>query len=151
MTRHRPDNGTRVRNSPAASGPRVRAPRGTRSAFPAPGPGRDLEVPQGDSGIAVATYRVPPPTHLKPPREFGLVGTLVGGVAHDGEGGIVLGGHYHPIGPWDPFLGALSVFNAVKALQPEARAAVQIEATRAIASEANHVEQQLRSGGEAEG
>jgi hypothetical protein len=112
----------------------------------APGPDRDLNVPEGDSGIAVATYRIPPPTHVVPSREPGLVGTLVGGVAHDGDGGIVVGGHYHPIGPWEPFLAALSVFNAAKALQPEARAAVQIEAMRAIASEAKRVEAQLRSG-----
>jgi hypothetical protein len=116
-----------------------------------PGPGRDLNVPKGDSGIAVATYRIPQPTHVTPSREPGLVGTLVGGVAFDGEGGIIVGGHYHPVEPWGPFLGALAVFNAAKALQPEARAAVQIEAMRAIAGEAKRVEQQLRGGGEAGG
>jgi hypothetical protein len=112
-----------------------------------PGAGRSLHVPQDDNGIAVATYRVPPPTPFKPPREPGLGGTIVGGVARDGSGGIIIGGHYHPIGPWDPFLAALAVFAAAKALQPAAREAVQIEAMRAIAGEAQNIEQRLRAGG----
>ena len=53
----------------------------------APGPARSLHVPEGDSGIAIATYRVPPGTSWKLPREPGLVGTIVGGVAHDGSAG----------------------------------------------------------------
>jgi hypothetical protein len=112
-----------------------------------PGAGRELHVPRNDTGIAVATYRIPPPIPFKPPREPGLGGTIVGGVAHDGSGGIIIGGHFHPIGPWNPFLAALSVYEAAKALQPEARALVQIEAMRAIASEAQHLQEQLKSSG----
>ena len=70
----------------------------------------------------------------------------VGGVAHDGSGGIIVGGHYHPIGPWDPFLAALTVYDAAKGLQPGAREAVQIEAMRAISAEAHAVETQLLEG-----
>ncbi len=109
-----------------------------------PGPGRALRVPEGDSGIAVATYRVPPGTSWKLPREPELVATIVGGVARDGNGGAIIGGHYHPIEPWSPFLAGLSVFSAARSFRPEERAALQREAMRAIAAEAAHVEREIK-------
>jgi hypothetical protein len=61
-----------------------------------------LDVPQGDNGIAVATYRIPPHVkHTFPGTGKEIGGTLVGGVARDGGGGIIVNGHFHPIGPWD--------------------------------------------------
>lgn len=114
-----------------------------------PGAGSALHVPADDDGIAVATYRIPPP--LKGPRpgsQIGIEGTLVGGVAVDGGGGIIVGGHYHPIGPWDPFLAALAVYASAKALQPGARQRVQLEALRAIAGEAKQLQKQLQGAGE---
>jgi hypothetical protein len=110
--------------------------------------GRTLQVPKDDNGIAVATYRIPPPVHFLPPGTHEQEGgTIVGGVAHDGSGGIIINGIYHPIGPWDPFLAGLAVFAAAKALQPEARARVQTEAMRAIANEARLVQRNLQQTG----
>jgi hypothetical protein len=105
-----------------------------------------LDVPQGDNGIAVATYRIPPPVHFKPPRGGAEIGgTIVGGVAVDGSGGIIVNGHFHPIGPWDPFLAALSVYESAKGLRATDRTRIQVEAMNAIANTAKQVQKQIEA------
>lgn len=113
--------------------------------------GQTLQVPKGDNGIAIATYRIPPgQTPVKPPRGHeGVVGTIVGGVAVDGGGGVIVGGHYHPVGPWNPFLAASAVYSAAKALPHAERTRIQAEALRSIAAEAARLEKQLEGAGTA--
>jgi hypothetical protein len=111
-----------------------------------PTSGRGLHVPQGDNGIAIATFRVPPPVDLKPPPDDHREGgTIVGGVAHDGSGGIIINGHFHPIGPWDPMLAALSIYRAALGLRKDARLRVQREALRSISAEAQRLQSELKS------
>jgi hypothetical protein len=113
------------------------------AAMPA---GDVLDVPQGDNGIAVATYRIPPHVPFKPPRSGeGIVGTIVGGVARDGSGGIIVNGHFHPIGPWDPFLAALSVYESAKGLRAADRTRIQVEAMTAIANTAKQVQKEVEA------
>lgn len=111
--------------------------------------GATLQVPQHDNGIAIATYRIPPTQ--QPPRlphgSEGEVGIIVGGVAVDGGGGIIVGGHYHPIPPWSPFLAAIAVYQAATALPHTARAHIQTEALRTIANEAKAMEKQVQAVG----
>jgi hypothetical protein len=113
-----------------------------------PTAGRGLHVPKDDNGIAIATYRIPPPVHFKPPREGGIGGTIVGGVGVDGGGGIIINGIFHPIGPWNPFLAALAVLGASDGLPAQARVRVQLEALRAIGREAQQLQAELRSASE---
>lgn len=105
--------------------------------------GSSLSVPQHDTGIAIATYRVPQ-SHLPkfPPGE-GIGGTIVGGVARDGSGGIVINGIYHPIGPWNPMLAGIAVLQAAQGLQSKARLEIQRAALRAIAEQAQTQIRQL--------
>jgi hypothetical protein len=108
--------------------------------------GRSLHVPLRDNGIAIATYRTPQ-THVPKVGEGeGAGGTIVGGVARDGSGGIIINGVFHPIGPWNPLLAGIAVYQAARGLQTEARLQVQREALRAIAAEAQALERQLEEG-----
>ena len=110
--------------------------------------GATLQVPRHDNGIAIATYRIPP--HQQPPpfkghAGEGEVGIIVGGVAVDGGGGIIVGGHYHPVPPWSPFLAAIAVYQAAAGLPHDARARVQTEALRSIANEAKQMQKQVQA------
>jgi hypothetical protein len=102
-------------------------------------------VPEGDNGIAIATYLVPQPVHLGGKLGQGeqTGGTIVGGVAHDGSGGIIINGVYHHIGPWNPFLAGLAVYDAAKALPAKSRMQVQRAALQAIGAEAHRLEAHL--------
>jgi hypothetical protein len=109
--------------------------------------GQTLQVPQGDNGIAIATYRIPPVT--QPPKlggiDEGIVGIVVGGVSFDGGGGIIVNGHYHPVPPWSPFLAAMAVYESATALPRESRSRIQTEALRAIVHAAQTMEKQVQT------
>lgn len=103
--------------------------------------GPEIHVPQGDNGIAIATYRVPKTAVVKPPHDrYETGGIIVGGVAHDGSGGIIINGILHPIGPWDPWLATSAVLRAARGLPAEARVQVERAALRAAAGEARLLE-----------
>jgi hypothetical protein len=89
-------------------------------------------------------------THIRPPREGGLVGSIVGGVDVDGGGGIIVNGHYHPIDPWGPFLSSLAVYGAANGLPTRARINVQVEALRVMQSEIGDRIAELNSQAEGE-
>lgn len=105
--------------------------------------GQTLQVPQGDDGIAIATFRIPPRVGIPPVNVPASGGTIVGGVAHDGSGGIIVNGIYHPIGPWDPFLAGIAVLRAAVALPAASRVRVEREALRAISAHATALQRQL--------
>jgi hypothetical protein len=107
-----------------------------------------LHVPGGDDGIASATYHVP--ARVQPPRgrpghgaEIG--GTIVGGVGVDGGGGIIVGGHFHPIGPWNPLLAGIAVPEAAKGLDQSASAHVQRETLQAMGATIKAMTKQLET------
>jgi hypothetical protein len=123
--------------------------------FVDPGPqvisGEDLHADEGSTVLAFAFYQTPVGATPRVPGHYGIGGTIVGGVARDGSGGIIVGGHYHPIGPWNPLLATLAVVEAAKALPAEVRFRVQREAMQGLASYANQVQEELKSGLEARG
>jgi hypothetical protein len=93
-----------------------------------------LHVPQGDDGIAISTYHEPPagrPPRLHPGEGVSSGGKIVGGVAVDGGGGIIVNGHFVPIGPWNPLLAGIAVLEAAKGLEQGA-AEVQLATLSAI-------------------
>ncbi len=111
----------------------------------------DLHADAGGTALAFAFYQTPVSATPRVPGHYGIGGTIVGGVARDGSGGIIVGGHYHPIGPWNPFLATLAVVEAAKALPTGARNRVQIEALRGLVAYANQVQEQLEAGLRSEG
>jgi hypothetical protein len=118
-----------------------------------PSGGHLLHVPIGDDGIAIATYHVPPPgpTPQRPPRPGDEIGgTIVGGVGVDGGGGIIINGHFFPIGPWDPLLAGLAVLQAAKGLEPAAERQVQLQTLHAMGMTIQSMTKQLELGGTAE-
>lgn len=71
--------------------------------------GNQLEVPAGANGIAIAIYERPQVGSFKPPRGEGLAGgTIIGGVAVDGGGAIIINGIPHPVDPWGPLMVSLA-------------------------------------------
>ena len=113
--------------------------------------GKELQVPAEDDGIAIATYRIPPSSSpRKPGAEGSIYGTIVGGPAVDGGGGIIINGVFHRIEPWGPFLAGIAVYEAAGGLQEKARTAVQGEALRAIAAYAGELGEHLAGGAQPE-
>jgi hypothetical protein len=110
-----------------------------------------LHVPGGDDGIAIATYHVP--AHVQPPHgrpgQAEIGGTIVGGVGSDGGGGIIVGGHFHPIGPWNPLLAGLAVLQAAKRLDKAASAHVQRETLQAMGATIKTMTKELEAGASA--
>jgi hypothetical protein len=62
---------------------------------------RTLDVARGTSGIAIAIYQKQEPVVIRPPY-YEVGGTVIGGVAVDGGGYIIVGGVPHPVDPWGP-------------------------------------------------
>jgi hypothetical protein len=63
-----------------------------------------LEVLEIDEGNRVAKIRL---RHQPGARTPSIVGEIVGGVAVDGGGGIIVGGKFHPVPPREPILAML--------------------------------------------
>ena len=63
-----------------------------------------LQVPAGTIGFAVAVYDQPDRPLVRIPDDYRIGGTLIGGVAVDGGGFIIVGGKPIPIDPWGPML-----------------------------------------------
>lgn len=55
---------------------------------------------QGGPRTGILLTPVPTSPTVVPPHLPDLIGWLLGGVAVDGGGGLVTGGHRHPVGPW---------------------------------------------------
>lgn len=72
----------------------------------------------------------------------------MGGVAHDGSGGIVINGVFHPIGPWNPLLAGLATLQAARGLQRDAAKQIQLETLRAMSSQLQHMEKEIEGGRE---
>lgn len=62
-----------------------------------------LNVPAKSSGMAIAVYQRSD-VNFNPPRGGEIYGTLIGGVAVDGGGHIVINGVPHPVDPWGPLV-----------------------------------------------
>jgi hypothetical protein len=78
--------------------------------------GNTVNVPQGATGIAIAFYERPTPIRVPNyPANYGIYGTLIGGVAVDGGGAIVINGVPHPVDPWGPLMVALVQASLVSA------------------------------------
>ena len=66
--------------------------------------GDTVNVPKGAVGVAIAVYQRSD-VHLNlPNRNDRIYGTLIGGVAVDGGGHIVINGVPHPVDPWGPLV-----------------------------------------------
>ena len=65
--------------------------------------GDTINVPAGSVGMAIALYQSPPPIQ-RPHVTGSIYGTLIGGVAVDGGGKIVINGIPHPVDPWGPLV-----------------------------------------------
>lgn len=65
-----------------------------------------INVPAGATGIAIAVYEKSDINIPKiDPDAFGAIyGTIIGGVAVDGGGAIIINGKPHPIDPWGPLM-----------------------------------------------
>ena len=99
--------------------------------------GNTLDVPAGANGIAIAVYErssVPLGPVDKGER---IGGTLIGGVAVDGGGAIVINGVPHPIDPWGPLMVALARTSLITAgsrgaIEESARQGRQLAARTAL-------------------
>jgi hypothetical protein len=69
--------------------------------------GNTIQVPAGAEGIAIAVYERSNVTLNPPGRQYEAGGFIVGGVAVDGGGGLVVNGNYHPVDPWGPLVVSL--------------------------------------------
>jgi hypothetical protein len=69
--------------------------------------GNVLNVPAKASGIAIAVYERSNVTLNPPDRHDAIFGTVIGGVAVDGGGAIIINGIPHPVDPWGPLYAAL--------------------------------------------
>jgi hypothetical protein len=98
--------------------------------------GNTISVPAKATGIAIAVYeRGITPT---PPRGSGaeIGGFLIGGVAVDGGGAIVINGVPHPVDPWGPLVVALANFSLVTAGVAKAAPSFAAEGSKLAASAA---------------
>lgn len=71
-----------------------------------------INVPANSAGIAIAIYKrsnvnIP---QIDPAAGEAIFGTIIGGVAVDGGGAIIINGKPHPIDPWGPLI--ISLVNA---------------------------------------
>jgi hypothetical protein len=77
--------------------------------------GNTLNVPAGSNGVAIAIYQKSNVV-LNPigtPAGGLIYGTILGGVAVDGGGIIIINGVPHPVGPWGPFIASLITASAI--------------------------------------
>ncbi|HTQ31556.1 MAG TPA: hypothetical protein VMI53_10130 [Opitutaceae bacterium] len=74
----------------------------------AAGNSNTLSVPAGSVGIAIAVYQKSNVVLNPPGNQGGLIyGTVLGGVAVDGGGVIIINGVPHPVDPWGPLIASL--------------------------------------------
>lgn len=66
-----------------------------------------LNVPTAAVGLAIAVYEKSQVDLTLPHRDDAIGGTLIGGVAFDGGGYILVGGKPHPVDPWGPLVISL--------------------------------------------
>jgi hypothetical protein len=67
-----------------------------------------IDVPAGASGIAIAIYERSGAVLNLPSRKYEIGGFLIGAVAIDGGGAIVINGIPHPVDPWGPLMVSLA-------------------------------------------
>jgi hypothetical protein len=69
-----------------------------------------LSVAKGTDGIAIAIYQAGDRVVVRPnPKQFTIGPAIViGGVAVDGGGIVIIGGKPHPVGPWGPLMERLA-------------------------------------------
>jgi hypothetical protein len=70
--------------------------------------GNTINVPASASGIAIAVYERSGTVLNVPSRQYEIGGFLIGGVAVDGGGAIVINGKPHPVDPWGPLVVSLA-------------------------------------------
>ncbi len=92
--------------------------------------GNIVNVPQNSTGIAIAFYERPARPPFRNIGDYGIVGTLVGGVAVDGDGGIIINGVFHHIDPWGPLIVSLVQASLITAGAQRFRGQFGLEATR---------------------
>jgi hypothetical protein len=70
--------------------------------------GNTIDVPAGAGGLAIAVYERSGAVLNVPSRQYEVGGFLIGGVAVDGGGAIVINGKPHPVDPWGPLVVSLA-------------------------------------------
>jgi hypothetical protein len=89
---------------------------------------KTLDVPKRTNGIAIAIYQKQEPIVVRPPY-YEIGGIVIGGVAVDGGGYIIVGGKPHPVDPWGPLMLRLatSAIVTVHAGSMDKRIGTQVE------------------------
>ena len=77
--------------------------------------GDTINVPAGADGIAIAVYQRTSVSLGPSSGRYGIYGTLIGGVAVDGGGSIVINGVPHPVDPWGLMVVSLVQISLVTA------------------------------------
>jgi len=116
--------------------------------------GDTINVPAGAVGMAIALYQAPP--QLQRPHFSGAIyGTLIGGVAVDGGGKIVINGVPHPVDPWGPLVVRLvnaSLVSAGSRTMAGAGKQVRQLAARSVVNDIRealpNIEKEAQGGGE---
>ena len=70
--------------------------------------GNTINVPANASGLAIAVYERSGTVLNVPSRQYEVGGFLIGGVAVDAGGAIVINGKPHPVDPWGPLVVSLT-------------------------------------------
>ncbi len=70
--------------------------------------GNTIQVPAEAEGIAIAVYERSNVKLNPPGGQYEAGGFIIGGVAVDGGGGLVVNGVYHPVDPWGPLMVSLA-------------------------------------------
>jgi hypothetical protein len=96
---------------------------------------RTLDVAQGTNGIAIAIYEKTEPLVIRPPH-YEIGGTVIGGVAVDGGGYIIVGGKPIPIDPWGPLMLRLATSAIVTAHAKEMEKRIGGEVQKLAAQDA---------------
>jgi hypothetical protein len=78
--------------------------------------GNVVNVTAGATGIAIAFYEQTSgiPVRIRP-GSYEIGGTVIGGVAVDGGGGIIINGVLHPVDPWGPLTVSLAQASLITA------------------------------------
>lgn len=95
-----------------------------------------LSVPAKANGIAIAIYQRPEGMNIPRPGDYAIGGMLIGGVAFDGGGAIVVNGVPHPVDPWGPLILRLARSAMVAATGKRLDKEFAVQATRAAAQDA---------------
>jgi hypothetical protein len=89
--------------------------------------GATLNVPAGSDGLAIAVYESTGGSVRLPKYTGAIFGTVIGGVAVDGGGSIIINGVPHPVDPWGPL--TVSLVRSSLVVAGSAAAAPQLAAT----------------------